>query len=133
MNLTVRLVVGAIVLTTVGCATRAASSAGSGTGGGVYQPGNGVSYPQVVREVKPRYPLAALRARITGIVLIEAVVLPDGSVGDVRVVRSIDRGRDLGLDDAAVEAAKRWRFRPGTRFGEPVAVLVTIELSFAID
>ena len=103
---------------------------GGGTGGGVYRPGNGVSQPELLREVKPRYTAEAMRAKVQGTVLVEAVVLPDGSVGDVRVVRSIDR--NFGLDAEAVRAAKQWRFRPGTRFGEPVAVLVTIELSFAL-
>ena len=66
--------------------------------------------------------------RIT--VLLECVVLPDGTVGPVEVVRSLDSS--FGLDQEAVRAAKQWRFRPGTRFGEPVSVLVTIELTFTL-
>ena len=103
---------------------------GGGSGGGIYRPGNGVETPQLLREVKPRYTAEAMRAKVQGTVMVEAVVLPDGTVGDVKVVRSIDR--NFGLDEEAVKAAKQWRFRPGTRFGEPVAVLVTIELSFAL-
>jgi TonB family protein len=45
-------------------------------------------------------------------------------------VRSLDS--TFGLDQEAIKAAKQWRFRPGTRFGEPVAVLVTIELTFTL-
>ena len=59
-----------------------------------------------------------------------AVVLPDGTVGKVEVVRSLDSA--FGLDQEAIKAAKQWRFAPGTRFGEPVAVLVTIELTFTL-
>ena len=103
---------------------------GGGTGGGVYQPGNGVSTPQLLREIKPRYTAEAMRAKVQGTVLIEAVVLPDGSVGDVTVIRSLDR--NFGLDEEAITAAKQWRFRPGMRFGEPVAVLITIELFFTL-
>ena len=103
---------------------------GGGSGGGPYRPGNGVETPQLLREVRPRYTAEAMRAKVQGTVMVEAVVLPDGTVGDVKVVRSIDR--NFGLDEEAVKAAKQWRFRPGTRFGEPVAVLVTIELSFSL-
>ena len=103
---------------------------GGGAGGGVYRPGNGVETPRLLREVTPKYTAEAMRAKVQGIVLVEAVVLPDGSVGDVTIVRSLDR--NFGLDDEAINAAKQWRFQPGMRFGEPVAVLVTIELSFTL-
>ena len=103
---------------------------GGGVGGGVYRPGNGVVLPIVLQERKPQYTAEAMRAKVQGTVLLEAVVLPDGTVGPVEVVRSLDS--TFGLDQEAVKAAKQWRFRPGTRFGEPVAVLVTIELTFTL-
>jgi protein TonB len=103
---------------------------GGGTGGGAFRPGNGVMLPKVVREVKPKYTADAMRAKVQGTVLLECVVLPDGSVGDVEVVKSLDK--TFGLDQEAINAAKNWRFEPGTRFGEPVAVLVTIELTFTL-
>jgi len=103
---------------------------GGGTGGGVYRPGNGVDLPRVLREVRPNYTADAMRAKVQGTVLIEAVVLPDGTVGQVQVVRSLDTV--FGLDQEAIKAAKQWRFAPGTRFGQPVSVLVTIELTFTL-
>jgi protein TonB len=103
---------------------------GGGTGGGAYRPGNGVSLPVVVREVKPQYTSDAMRAKVQGTVLLECVVRPDGSVGEVKVVRSLDS--TFGLDLEAMKAARNWRFRPGTRLGEPVSVLVTIELTFTL-
>jgi periplasmic protein TonB len=103
---------------------------GGGTGGGAYRPGNGVENPRLIREVKPQYTADAMRAKIQGAVWLECVVLPDGSVGEVRVVRSLDS--TFGLDQEAIRAAKQWRFQPGTRFGEPVPVLVTIELTFTL-
>jgi TonB family protein len=103
---------------------------GGGTGGGAYRPGNGVENPRLIREVKPQYTADAMRAKIQGAVWLECVVLPDGTVGDVRVVRSLDS--TFGLDQEAIRAAKQWRFQPGTRFGEPVPVLVTIELTFTL-
>ena len=103
---------------------------GGGTGGGVYRPGSGIVNPRIVREVKPQYTADAMRAKVQGTVLLECVVLPDGSVGRVEVVRSLDP--TFGLDQEAIKAARQWRFVPGTRFGEPVAVLVTIELTFTL-
>jgi periplasmic protein TonB len=103
---------------------------GGGTGGGAYRPGNGVLLPKVLREVKPQYTADAMRAKVQGTVLLECVVNPDGTVGSVDVVKSLDR--TFGLDQEAIKAAKQWRFAPGTRFGEPVAVLVTIELTFTL-
>ncbi len=103
---------------------------GGGTGGGVYRPGNGVELPRVEREVKPQYTAEAMRAKVQGTVLLECVVMPDGSVGNVQVVKSLDS--TFGLDQEAIKAAKQWRFRPGTRQGQPVAVLVTIELTFTL-
>jgi protein TonB len=103
---------------------------GGGTGGGAYRPGNGVMMPTVLSEVKPSYTADAMRQKIQGIVMVEAVVLPDGGVGQVQVVRSLDP--TFGLDQEAVKAVRRWRFRPGTRFGQPVPVLVEIELTFTL-
>jgi len=103
---------------------------GGGTGGGAYRPGNGVLLPRPLREVKPQYTADAMRAKVQGTVLLECVVLPDGTVGKVEIVRSLDSA--FGLDQEAIKAAKQWRFAPGTRFGEPVAVLVTIELTFTL-
>ncbi len=103
---------------------------GGGSGGGVFRPGSGVEIPRMLRNVTPRYTAEAMRAKVQGVVLVEAVVLPDGSVGDVTVIRSLDKV--FGLDEEAIKAARQMRFLPGTRFGEPVAVLVTIELTFTL-
>jgi TonB family protein len=86
--------------------------------------------PVLLHETKPNYTSEAMRARIQGVALLECVVLPDGSVGDVRVVRSLDV--QFGLDQQAVNALRQWRFRPGMKDGTPVAVLVTVEISFTL-
>jgi protein TonB len=103
---------------------------GGGTGGGAYKPGSGVSTPQLIKEVKPAYTADAMRAKIQGSVWVEGDVQPDGSVTNVKVVRSLDP--TFGLDQEAIKAARQWRFRPGLRFGEPVAVTITIELTFTL-
>lgn len=103
---------------------------GGGTGGGVYRPGNGVTLPRVLKEVRPNYTSDAMRAKVQGIVVLECVVRPDGTVGEVQVTRSLDP--TFGLDQEAIKAAKGWRFAPGTRMGEPVSVLISIELTFTL-
>ena len=103
---------------------------GGNTGGGVYRPGNGVTLPTVLFEKRPMYTSDAMRAKVQGTVLLECVVNPDGSVGDVQVIRSLDP--TFGLDQEAIKAARLWKFRPGTRMGQPVPVLVTIELTFTL-
>jgi periplasmic protein TonB len=103
---------------------------GGGTGGGVYRPGNGVTLPRVLHEERPQYTSDAMRAKVQGTVLLECVVKPDGSVSDVQIIRSLDP--TFGLDLQAVNAARKWRFAPGTRLGEPVPVLITIELTFTL-
>jgi TonB family protein len=90
----------------------------------------GVTSPRILREVKPVYTDAAVRARIEGVVGLKCIVERDGSVGPVRVVRSLDAAS--GLDDAALAAVKQWRFAPGTKNGAPVRVEITVELSFRL-
>lgn len=97
---------------------------------GVYRPGNGVSLPRVLREVKPQYTQQAMRQKIQGTVLLECLVNPNGIVEDARVIRSVDT--TFGLDDEAIKAAKQWRFAPGTLGGQPVPVLISIELRFTL-
>jgi protein TonB len=66
--------------------------------------------------------------RAQGAVLVEAVILENGTVGRVCLRQRLDPDLDL----QALAAAKAWRFVPGTRDGMPVAVIVTIELSFKL-
>jgi protein TonB len=101
-----------------------------GTGGYAYQIGNGVVPPRLIREMKPAYTPEAMRARIQGMVTLQAVVLPDGSVGTAHVVRSLDS--TFGLDEEALKTVKLWRFMPGTLAGRAVPVLVEIELTFTL-
>ena len=97
---------------------------------GVFRMEDGVRPPRVVREVKPGYTAEARRADIQGLVEVEAIVNVDGTVGDVRVVQSLDK--EFGLDVAAIAAVKEWTFTPGrTADGKAVPVLVNIELTFS--
>jgi TonB family protein len=103
---------------------------GGGFGGGAYQLGAGIEPPRVRREVRPKYTNDAMRAKIMGQVEVEVVVLADGTVGQARVVRSLDS--TFGLDDEALKAARLWRFEPAKRQGVPVPVIARIVLNFSI-
>ena len=96
----------------------------------VYKPGNGVTLPTVVKQVRPVYTQEAKDARIVGTVMLDAVVLADGMVGDVQVSRSLDQ--QYGLDEQAVKAMKQWQFKPGTKDGKPVAVRIDVEITFTL-
>jgi TonB family protein len=91
----------------------------------------GIALPSVVSETKPTYTPAALQAKIAGDVLLAVVVKADGTVGDVTVSRSLDR--KYGLDQAAVNAVEKWKFRPGTLNGQPVDVIFNLTVNFKLN
>lgn len=97
-----------------------------------YRPGPGIQNPTVTRSVQPKYTREALQARVNGVVELEAVVKEDGTVGDIRIIKSLDA--QLGLDAEAITAAKQWSFRPGrlVSTGQIVPVTVTIILEFRV-
>jgi len=101
---------------------------GGGTGGGVYNLGNGVTAPIATYQPKPKYTADAMRAKVQGTVVMSAVVMPDGTVTNIQIIRSLDQS--FGLDEEAKKTAAQWRFRPGMLKGEAVAVRIQIELDF---
>jgi protein TonB len=94
----------------------------------VYKVGEGIKAPQLVTEVKPIYTRAAKDRGVQGNVELDAVILKDGTVGDVTVAKSLDDE----LDQQAIKATKQWTFKPGTKDGDPVNVKVKIELTFTL-
>ncbi len=96
----------------------------------IYTAGPGVSEPSVASQVRAEYTEAARAQQIQGEVVLEVVVLSDGSVGDVVVTDSLDT--KYGLDQQAVNAVRQWTFRPGLKDGKPVAVRITIVARFSL-
>jgi len=105
---------------------------GDGPGAGdVYAAGvGGVTDPVLIREVKPSYTIDAMRAKIQGLVILDVVVLADGTV-DPRAIR-VTRSLDPGLDREAAIAVRQWRFRPSMLLGRAVASRVSVELTFTL-
>lgn len=110
---------------------------GDGFGGGGTPQAPSDEPMEIVGEVKapvgvtlppPEYPEMARRARVEGVVRLKAVIDEHGRVTDVVVTGSVPL-----LDDAAVAAVKRWRYRPATLNGEPIRVYLNVGVTFALN
>jgi len=101
---------------------------GGGFGGGAYRPGGGVSLPVPITKPEPEYSEEARKAKYQGSVTLQIVVNEKGEPTEIRVVKKLG----LGLDEKAIEAVSKWRFKPGMKDGKPVAVIATIEVSFRL-
>lgn len=86
-----------------------------------------VVMPAAVFKALPRYPDAALRRGVSGLVMVVALVGRDGEVKDARIRDSIPL-----LDDEALDTVRRWRFKPATMDGQPVAVWVAVPVRFTL-
>jgi homoserine O-acetyltransferase len=96
---------------------------------GVYRVGNGVSAPRKISGAQPAYTDSARERKISGTVIVQAIIAPDGSVQNVQIVRSLEPS----LDESAVDTIRTWRFEPGMKDGKPVPVAVTIETNFRLQ
>ncbi len=92
----------------------------------VFHLGPGIAAPFVVSKAKPAYSEEARLAKLEGTVLLSLVVGGDGQPRDIQVVRPLG----LGLDESAIENVRAWQFKPGTRNGSPVDVVVNEEVFF---
>ena len=91
--------------------------------------GGDVKAPVVINRVEPVYPEVARKARISGIVIVECIIDKSGNVTNVQVLKPLP----FGLDQAAVDAVRRWKFRPGTLNGQPVDVIFNLTVNFKLN
>ena len=105
-----------------------AGAPGSQGDGGAYRPGGGVSVPEPIYRPEPDYSDEAREAKHQGSVTLRIVVDEKGAPGDIRVIKKCG----LGLDEKAIQAVSKWRFKPGMKDGKAVAVIVTVEVSFRL-
>jgi TonB family protein len=89
------------------------------------QPGE-LSAPDAIQKSDPGYPIELMRANVQGIVTLYAVIHSDGTVGEIRVLTSPDDR----LDALAKSALARWKFRPATKDGHPVALEAVVIIPF---
>jgi periplasmic protein TonB len=90
--------------------------------------GGSIKAPNLLRRVEPIYSPLAANAQLDGLVILEAVVDPEGSVESVKVLRS----RGALLDNAAIEALKQWRYSPLVFRGIPTRFVLTVTFKFTI-
>jgi len=113
-----------------GCCDGIGPSTGPGAGPGppgIFPAGKmGVTVPQVIFNPEPSFSDEARKAKAQGIVLLLLVVGKDGHTYDIRVRQSLG----MGLDEKAIEAVNRWRFRPATFNGQPVATQIAVQVDF---
>ncbi len=113
-----------------GCCDGIGPSTGPGAGAGppgIFPAGKmGVTAPQVIFNPEPSFSDEARKAKAQGIVMLLLVVGKDGHPYDVRVGQSLG----MGLDEKAIEAVNRWRFRPATLNGQPVATRIAVQVDF---
>ena len=84
--------------------------------------------PEALTKVPPAYPDEARRSRVQGVVMVQALVIEDGSVADCKIVSSIPL-----LDEAAIASVRQWRFKPAKTAGKPVAVWVAVPVRFSLQ
>jgi TonB family protein len=107
--------------------TAAAGAAGAVVPGAL-KSGEKIKPPKLIREVEPVYPEAARKARVEGIVIVEATTDTYGRVAAVKVLRSIPL-----LDQAAIDAVKQWVYEPMVIEGKPQPVSFTVTIRFQLD
>lgn len=87
-----------------------------------------VTPPRFVWRPPPSYTDEARKAGIEGVVIVQAIILADGTVGDVKVLKGLGKG----LSEAAVEAVREWRFEPAFHEGRPVPVYYNLMVNFRL-
>lgn len=85
-----------------------------------------LTQPVATRKVDPAYPLQLMRENVAGTVILYAVIHADGSIGNVKILRSVDDR----LDRFATDAISQWKFDPATKNGTPVEVEATFQIPF---
>jgi len=101
---------------------------GGNYGGGVEHIGGGVKAPTAIYTIDPEFSEEARRAKYQGEVMVQIIVDAQGNVQSPRVVRPLG----MGLDEKALEAVMKYKFKPGTKDGKPVAVYMTVAINFRL-
>jgi len=113
-----------------GCCDGVGDSIGPGVGNGppgIFPAGKlGVTVPEVIYNPEPSFSDEARKSKTQGMVMLLLVVGRDGRPYDIRVGQSLG----MGLDEKAMDAVKRWRFRPATLNGQPVETRIAVQVDF---
>ena len=96
---------------------------------GPIQVGGDVKPPEKTFAPQPAYTEIARKARIQGVVIVQAIIDKEGTVTNVKVLKALP----MGLDQSAVDAIKKWKFKPATLHGKPVAVYYNLTVNFQLQ
>jgi protein TonB len=88
-----------------------------------------VEAPVPIRTVPPVYPTELRREGVAGVVKVKFTVDVQGNVSDP----TVESSSNPGFDKAAIDAIKKWKFKPATQDGTPIAKAVSIPLKFTLD
>lgn len=124
-----KLFLAALLLLVSGGASALQTQEGSPPAGPPYRVEGNVKRPEKISGLVPAYTAEARRARISGLVIVEALIDEQGNVTETRVLK----GLPMGLEEAAVEAIRSWKFKPATLDGRPVPVYYVLTTNFQID
>jgi periplasmic protein TonB len=91
--------------------------------------GGAVTRPEKISGPQPVYTEMARKARVQGVVIVEAIIDENGNVTNARVLK----GLPMGLDKAAIDAVQRWKFKPATLQGRPVKVYYSLTVNFQVQ
>jgi TonB family protein len=124
-----RTLIALALLGLLGQAVPALSQKAAGAEGPPYRVGEGISRPEILLTTRPEYTELARRARISGVVVVEAAIDEQGNVTKTRVLK----GLPMGLSQAALDAVQTWKFKPATREGKSVPVYYVLTVNFRAD
>ncbi len=108
--------------------TESSGTSGSGNGYDAVSSNQLDSQPSLVKFKKPVYTVKARKEDIEGVVVLKALVAPNGKIKKIKVLKSIPQ-----LDASAINAVKQWRFTAISSHGNPVYVWIIIPIRFQLE
>jgi TonB family protein len=87
-----------------------------------------IAAPAVLKKVDPAYPAELIRDKVEGTVILYAIIHSDGSIGEIKVLSSLEEK----LDESAAKALARWKFAPGMKNGQAIDLEAVVQIPFKV-
>ena len=92
----------------------------------IYQVGKDITAPVPIYDPNPEFRDRSPEAPSNGEMWLSIVVNKEGLVADPEITRPLG----IGLDEKALESVQKWKFKPGRKNGQPIAVRIQVQVSF---